>query len=150
MTITLGSRIKKFLGELTKSASATAFFGRITTALGGDLVLSASASISTLAHGSMNSTTVPINILLQNGAGNTHDWYNGPVKIAVATTSAAGVPAISPTAGDKAMTDGMLTVNLTGTGTWLAADTITLTVSAPTGVPLLGSLSSVTSVLTLS
>jgi hypothetical protein len=150
ISITLGNRIKKYLGDVTRSAKSTAFFGRVTKALGGDLVLAVSASITSLAHGVMNTTTTPVTVLLQDAAGFTHDWYNGPVKLAVATTSAAGVPAISPTAGDNNMTNGQLTVNLTGSGTWLAADTVTLTVSAPTGVPLLGSLATKTYVLTLS
>jgi hypothetical protein len=57
-------------------------------------------------------------VTLQTTDGFTHDSYDGPVTLAVATTSSGGTVAISPTAGAKNMASGVLGVTITGSGTW--------------------------------
>ena len=73
----------------------------------------------------------PIIVTLTNNDGELCQWYNGNVTIAVAD-SATGTASISPTAGAVQMTDGSLTVVLSGdagTDYWANTQTATLTVS---------------------
>lgn len=100
-------------------------------ALSGDLKLVCTpATVSKAATSSAWTQTVVVTLTTNNGE--PCSWYNGNVTLSVADTSSAGTAAISPAAGARPMTDGSLTVTLSGdAAAWLAADTATLTV-APT------------------
>ncbi|MBP2644374.1 MAG: hypothetical protein H6Q67_2261 [Firmicutes bacterium] len=99
-------------------------------ALSGDMVLNVSPSTVSESAGSTGFTQA-ITVTLKTSGGEVCSWYNGPVTLAIADTSTAGTASISPAAGSHDMTDGVLTVTLTGSAAaWVAADTATLTVSA--------------------
>jgi hypothetical protein len=147
--ITFGTTFQQWIRNVFKTASGVLYFSEIIKGISGDMVFACTPSTKTVAHGSMNTTTVSCVVYLRDAAGNNHQWYNGPVTLAIATTSVGGTPAISPIAGSQNMVDGQLVVNITGTGTWLAADTITLTVSKST-VPICSALANATCVVTMS
>jgi hypothetical protein len=73
-----------------------------------------------------------IAISLTTAAGELHSWYNGKVLLAVADTDGSFHATIDPTAGERAMTNGVLEVDVTlAKGAWTAGSTATLTVSDP-------------------
>ena len=148
--INLGSAFKQWSRNVFKSMSSSFYIGQILKGIAGDLVFVCSPSTKTVAHASMNATTISCVVSLQDANGGNHQWYNGPVTLAIATNSVGGVPAISPAAGAQYMTDGQLVVSITGTGTWLAADTITLTVSKVSTVPICTSVANATCLVTMS
>ena len=98
-------------------------------AMSGDMVLNVSPTTVSESAGSTGFTKT-VTVTLETATGEVCSWYNGPVTLAIADTSTAGVASISPAAGSNDMTDGVLTVTLTGSAAaWVAADTATLTVS---------------------
>lgn len=73
-----------------------------------------------------------ITVSLVNSAGELHDWYNGPVLLAISDNDSAGAATISLAAGEHNMTGGKLKVKVTlSQATWTAAKVATLTVSDP-------------------
>ncbi len=94
-------------------------------------------------------------VTLETNDGEPCTWYNGNITLAVADTG-TGTASISPAAGAHAMTDGALTVTLSGdagTSYWANTQTATLTASVTANNPGLvqGSLiASATSVVTFS
>ena len=75
--------------------------------------------------------TETVVVTLTNNDGELCQWYNGNVTIAVADTG-TGTASISPAAGAVQMTDGSLTVVLSGdagSNNWANEQTATLTVS---------------------
>lgn len=69
-------------------------------------------------------------IVLKNAAGETMDWYNGPVTTAIADTSSAGTASITGGAGAKTCVNGTVTVEIAGdTAAWLDGDTVTLSLT---------------------
>jgi len=98
-------------------------------AMSGDMVLNVSPTTVSESAGSTGFTKT-ITVTLETANGQVCSWYNGPVTLAIADTSTAGVASISPAAGSHDMTDGVLSVTLMGSAaSWVAADTATLTVS---------------------
>jgi hypothetical protein len=82
-----------------------------------------------------------ITISLTTAAGELHSWYNGKVLLAIADTDDTGVASIDPAAGERAMTNGVLEVEVTmSKAVWTANKTATLTVSdlATAGTGILG------------
>jgi len=78
--------------------------------------------------------TKTVLVTLETADGERHKWYSGPVTLAVGDTSSAGTASISPTAGAKYMTDGALSVTISGdAAAWLQNDTATLTVTVVEG-----------------
>lgn len=72
-----------------------------------------------------------VTVTLETADGEVHTWYNGPVKLAIDDTG-GGTASISPSAGNQMMTNGSLTVTISGTeATWANSETATLTVSDP-------------------
>jgi len=106
----------------------------VRDALAGDRVISLSQTtatplVSALGTGDVEYT---ITISLKNAAGKLLDWYNGKVKLAIATDDTP-TPTIDPAEGEHDMVGGQLDVTVTmPTETWVAGKKVTLTVSAPT------------------
>ena len=93
------------------------------------------------AHASAASRNVRIQ--LENGSGQVHEWYNGPLTVAISKSSAGGTATIAATS--VTMVNGAIDILITEGGTWLAADTNTLTVTLPTimGAAVTGNTTSV-------
>lgn len=87
---------------------------------------------ATVAKAATNSAwTQEVVVTVCNNDGTLCSWYNGNITLAVGDT-ATGTAAISPAAGAHAVTDGSLTVTLSGdagSNYWAAASTATLTAS---------------------
>jgi hypothetical protein len=118
-------------------------------ALSGDIVLKVTPATATPAPTSA-AWSQSVVVSLETADGERHKWYSGPVTLAVADTSTAGTAAISPAAGAHYMTDGALTVTLSGNAAaWLNAETATLTATAVAQQGLLNvAISATTCVLT--
>lgn len=120
-------------------------------AMSGDIVIKCTPATKnkTATSAAWEETIV---VTLETNAGVRHSWYNGNITLAVGDTSTAGTAAISPAAGARQMTDGALTVTLSGAAaSWLATETATLTASVTSNNPGLvaGSLiANATSVIT--
>jgi hypothetical protein len=88
-------------------------------------------------------------VTLETADGELHKWYSGPVTLAIADTSSAGTATISPAAGAHYMTDGALTVTVSGgAAAWLNTETVTLTASLVAAQGLAGLAASKTCVIT--
>lgn len=88
-------------------------------------------------------------VTLETADGELHKWYSGPVTLAIADTSTAGTATISPAAGAHYMTDGTLTVTVSGNAAaWLNTETVTLTASLVAAQGLAGLAASKTCVIT--
>ena len=102
----------------------------------GDFVIKCTPA--TVAKAATNlAWTQEVVITLETNDGELHKWYNGNITLAVADT-ATGTAAINPAAGARAMTNGSLTVTLSGdagSSYWAAASTATLTASATANNP---------------
>lgn len=141
----------KTSGTAGSSANGKEGFTALLKGLAGDYVLSCSPSTATKAPTS-SAWSQTVTVSLKTAAGEVHTWYNGPVKLAVADTSSAGTASISPSAGNQMMTDGTLTVTLSGNAAnWLNGETATLTVAVPDTTAIGGwTTSSATCVVTFS
>lgn len=99
-------------------------------AMSGDIVLKVTPATATPAPTSA-AWSQTVLVTLETADGERHTWYNGPITLAVADTSTAGTAAISPAAGAHYMTDGALSVTLSGAAAaWLNGETATLTATA--------------------
>ena len=118
-------------------------FGLMAKAMSGDMVFSLSQTTAapTVAECTAAAQVYNIAISLTTAAGELHSWYNGKVLLAVADTDGSFHATIDPTAGEHAMTNGVLEVDVTlAKGAWTANSTATLTVSdlATAGTGILG------------
>jgi hypothetical protein len=116
--ITSGTAVLNWLRNPTGSAGAWDFFEKILRLIGGDAVINCSPSADIVSHSTFNANPVTCAVTLQTTDGFIHDSYDGPVTLAVATTSSGGTVIISPTAGAQNMASGVLDVAITGSGTW--------------------------------
>ena len=72
-----------------------------------------------------------VTVTLETYDGELHSWYNGPITLAV-EDAGGGTASILPVAGEQMMTNGTLSVVLSGdANTWANGETATLTVSDP-------------------
>ena len=81
--------------------------------------------------------TQDVVVTLETNDGELHKWYNGNITLAVADTG-TGTAAIDPAAGAHAMTNGSLTVTLSGdagSSYWANTQTATLTASVTSNNP---------------
>lgn len=102
----------------------------------GDMVLTsadkttAAATINSSIAGANKKHEVEFTVTLKNTAGTTtHDWFNGNFEIAVETDSTAGIIAIKNDLKIITMLDGVGKVTLVYTGTWVATDVVTLSIT---------------------
>lgn len=106
----------------------------VTKALSGDMVFKctpATAAPSAAAAAAAD-IVYKVKVTLENAAGKVHDWYNGPVLLAIADNDSTGNATISPAAGERNMTNGELEVTVTlPKAAWTAGKAVTLTVSDP-------------------
>jgi len=86
----------------------------VTKALSGDMVFKCTppTAAPSAAAAALDDIVYKVKVTLESAAGEVHDWYNGPVLLAIATTDSTGVPTISPAAGERNMTNGELEVTL--------------------------------------
>lgn len=114
----------------------------------GDMVFKVTPATKTIAHTSTG-WSQDVKITLESASGEKNSWYNGPITIAIADTSAAGTASILPAATTVNMVDGEYNVAVKGNAAaWLATETATLTVQQAT---VLGyTVASKTSVITMS
>lgn len=97
----------------------------------GDMVFLITPSSATVKATS-SGWEVDATVQLVTAQGEVHKWYQGPITLAIADTSAAGTASIVPV-GANNMVDGVLSVKITGNvAAWLAGETATLTVSQAT------------------
>ena len=118
-------------------------FGLMAKAMSGDMKFSLSQTTAapTVAECTAAAQVYNIVISLTTAAGELHSWYNGKVLLAIADTDNTGVASINPAAGERAMTNGVLEVEVTmSKAVWTANKTATLTVSdlATAGTGILG------------
>lgn len=118
-------------------------FTLLQKAMSGDMQFVLSAATATPLVSELGAADVVYNIIvsLKTAAGELHDWYNGKVLLAIADDDATGNATISPAAGERAMTNGVLAVTVTmPTAVWTATKKATLTVSdlATLGTGILG------------
>jgi len=118
-------------------------FGLLAKAMSGDMVFSLSQTTAspTVAECKAAAQVYNIVISLTTAAGEVHSWYNGKVLLAIADDDNAGAASINPAAGERAMTNGVLEVEVTmSKATWTAGSKATLTVSdlATAGTGILG------------
>jgi len=106
----------------------------VTKALSGDMVFKCTppTAAPSAAAAAQDDIVYKVKVTLESAAGEVHDWYNGPVLLAIATTDSTGAPTISPAAGERNMTNGELEVTVTlPKVAWTQGSTVTLTVSDP-------------------
>lgn len=106
----------------------------VTKALSGDMVFKCTPETAdpSAAAAAQADIVYKVKVTLESAAGEVHDWYNGPVRLAIADTDDTGVATISPAAGEHNMTNGELEVTVTlPKAEWTATKTVTLTVSDP-------------------
>ena len=118
-------------------------FGLMAKAMSGDMKFSLSQTTAapTVAECTAAAQVYNIVISLTTAAGEVHSWYNGKVLLAIAYDDSTGVASIDPAAGERAMTNGVLEVEVTmSKAAWTANKTATLTVSdlATAGTGILG------------
>ena len=118
-------------------------FGLMAKAMSGDMVFSLSQTTAAPKAAECNAAAQVYNIVisLTTAAGELHSWYNGKVLLAIEDTDGTGAATISPAAGERAMTNGVLEVEVTlSKAAWTANSTATLTVSdlATAGTGILG------------
>lgn len=109
-------------------------------ALSGDMVLvatpatlgSSAAAVNAAIGGAAAKFTRNVVIELQSANGDVHTWFDGTFAIAATKTSVAGVIAIAGALTVATFVNGHATITLEYTGTWVAADTATLTVTGST------------------
>ena len=118
-------------------------FGLMAKAMSGDMKFSLSQTTAapTVAECKAAAQVYNIVISLTTAAGELHSWYNGKVLLAIEDNDGTGVASIDPAAGEHAMTNGVLEVEVTlSKAAWTANSTATLTVSdlATAGTGILG------------
>lgn len=118
-------------------------FGLMAKAMSGDMKFSLSQTTAspTVAECTAAAQVYNITVSLTTAAGELHNWYNGKVLLAIADDDSTGVASIDPAAGEHAMTNGVLEVEVTmSKAAWTAGKKATLTVSdlATAGTGILG------------
>lgn len=106
----------------------------VTKALSGDMVFKCTPATAapSAAAAALNDIVYKVKVTLENAAGEVHDWYNGPVLLAISDNDSTGNATISPAAGEHNMTNGELEVTVTlPKASWTAGKAVTLTVSDP-------------------
>ena len=106
----------------------------VTKALSGDMVFKCTPATAapSAAAAALDDIVYKVKVTLENAAGEVHDWYNGPVLLAISDNDSTGVATISPAAGERNMTNGELEVTVTlPKAAWTASKAVTLTVSDP-------------------
>lgn len=116
-SITIGKTLSNWLIAPFMSNQNVAYFMNTLKALMGDVVLVCTPSTETVSHSAPGFPLAAI-VSLQTVEGTTHQWYNGPVDLAITQSSSAGTASIVPTAGSNMMVDGQLSVAISGSGTW--------------------------------
>lgn len=118
-------------------------FGLMAKAMSGDMVFSLSQTTAApkAAECAAAAQVYTIAISLTTAAGELHSWYNGKVLLAIEDDDDIGAASIDPAAGERAMTNGVLEVEVTmSKAAWTAGKKATLTVSdlATAGTGILG------------
>lgn len=106
----------------------------VTKALSGDMVFKCTPATAapSAAAAAQDDIVYKVKVTLENAAGEVHDWYNGPVLLAISDDDSTGNATISPDAGEHNMTNGELEVTVTlPKASWTAGKAVTLTVSDP-------------------
>jgi hypothetical protein len=106
----------------------------VTKALSGDMVFKCTPATAapSAAAAALDDIVYKVKVTLENAAGEVHDWYNGPVLLAISDDDSTGVATISPAAGEHNMTNGELEVTVTlPQAAWTAGKAVTLTVADP-------------------
>lgn len=106
----------------------------VTKALSGDMVFKCTPATAapSAAAAALGDIVYKVKVTLESAAGEVHDWYNGPVLLAISDNDSTGNATISPAAGEHNMTNGELEVTVTlPKAAWTAGKTVTLTVSDP-------------------
>ena len=133
--VTLGQSLLNWLKSPFGGSSNLNYFKEFFKAASGDLVVKCLPATATVSKGTGGVTgTTIIKAALTDALGNIHQWFNGPLTLAVTqSTSGGGTGSISPTAGSQTASDGYIAVTVQGSaGTW-SAGTLqvgTLTVSS--------------------
>lgn len=104
--------------------------------LSGDIDSAVGGVTANVTGSTDGATTQTFEISLVDSSGNVYEFYNGPIKLAIASSTAGdGTAAIDPVSTTPSMTNGVYSVSITFTGTWADDDTATLTISDPdTGI----------------
>ena len=118
-------------------------FGLLAKAMSGDMMFSLSQTTAApkAAECAAAAQVYNITVSLTTAAGEVHSWYDGKVLLAIEDTDDTGVASIDPAAGEHAMTNGVLEVEVTmSKAAWTAGKKATLTVSdlATAGTGILG------------
>lgn len=118
-------------------------FGLMAKAMSGDMVFSLSQTTAApkVAECTAAAQVYNITVSLTTAAGEVHSWYNGKVLLAIEDDDVTGAASIDPAAGERAMTNGVLEVEVTmSKAVWTAGKKATLTVSdlATAGTGILG------------
>lgn len=102
----------------------------------GDMVLTSAnkttsaTTINTAITGDDKKYELEYTVTLKDTAGTTtHTWFNGNFEIAVETDSTAGIIAIKNDLKVITLIDGVGKVTLVYTGTWVATDVVTLSIT---------------------
>lgn len=106
----------------------------VTKALSGDMVFKCTPATAapSAAAAAQADIVYKVKVTLENAAGEVHDWYNGPVLLAISDDDNTGNATISPAAGEHNMTNGELEVTVTlPKASWTKGKAVTLTVSDP-------------------
>ena len=106
----------------------------VTKALSGDMVFKCTPATAapSAAAAAAGDIVYKVKVTLENAAGKVHDWYNGPVLLAISDDDSTGNATISPAAGERNMTNGELEVTVTlPKAAWTASKAVTLTVADP-------------------
>ena len=106
----------------------------VTKALSGDMAFKCTPATAapSAAAAAQAAIVYKVKVTLENAAGKVHNWYNGPVLLAIEDTDNTGNATISPAAGEHNMTNGELEVTVTlPKAEWTATKTVTLKVSDP-------------------
>lgn len=106
----------------------------VTKALSGDMVFKCTPATAapSAAAAAQDDIVYKVKVTLENAAGEVHDWYNGPVLLAISDDDSTGNATISPAAGERNMTNGELEVTVTlPKAAWTAGKAVTLTVADP-------------------
>lgn len=109
-------------------------FKILAKAMSGDMAFSLSQTTATplVSECTAGDVVYDVTISLVTAAGELHSWYNGEVLLAIEDNDGTGAATISPAAGERAMTNGQLTVTVTlPKAVWTATRAATLTVSDP-------------------
>ncbi|MDF2881583.1 MAG: hypothetical protein K0R54_2140 [Clostridiaceae bacterium] len=136
------SMIDKFKSKTLKHSLKDVYdyLGAMEKALNGDMVLvlspattgSSAATVNAAIGGSNAKYTRKVTVSVKTAAGEVCSFINGTFAIAATKTSTNGVIAISGSATTVTISEGIGTVTLEYTGTWVAADTQTLTITGGT------------------